>query len=360
MLGPSRGVALVLQHYGLFPWKTVAANISLGAKLQKIRITDAELHAVKRELGIEDLDHLYPEQLSGGQRQRVALARAILLRPSLLLLDEPFAAIDTITRERLQNRSSALFAQRRFSFIVVTHSFDEAVFLGRQYPCSRQRAREYGTVLGTRGRQPRISEHAGVLQASPWSFGVTLWRTRHEIGSSCRLRAHCSRHLLVSGTCFRCLLGSTCFPTPFSSLGRAYRRSGRTRSGSTWRQALSASSRASSSPLSPPCPLGLFLGSNPRFDRLFSPLIYLGYPVPKIVLSAHRLRPVRPRRYEQDRPHHHDRLLSAPYHHEGCSPEHRYGGYLFTEILGGRAPRFLSACACGPSACPAYSRRFAS
>ena len=55
MLAPSRGVALVLQHYGLFPWKTVAANISLGAKLQKIRITDAELHAVKRELGIEDL-----------------------------------------------------------------------------------------------------------------------------------------------------------------------------------------------------------------------------------------------------------------------------------------------------------------
>jgi NitT/TauT family transport system ATP-binding protein len=129
---PPKGVALVLQHYGLFPWKTVGANITLGAKLQRIRIADTELHGVKKELGIEDLDHLYPGQLSGGQRQRVALARAILLRPSLLLLDEPFAAIDTITRERLQNNLSAIFSMRRFSFIVVTHSFEEAVFLGKQ------------------------------------------------------------------------------------------------------------------------------------------------------------------------------------------------------------------------------------
>jgi NitT/TauT family transport system ATP-binding protein len=130
--GPSRKIALVLQHYGLFPWKTVGANISLGARLQKIRVADEELGALKRELGIEGLDRLYPEQLSGGQRQRVALARALLLKPSLLLLDEPFAAIDTITRERLQNHLLAIFSQRRFSFIIVTHNIEEAVFLGRK------------------------------------------------------------------------------------------------------------------------------------------------------------------------------------------------------------------------------------
>jgi NitT/TauT family transport system ATP-binding protein len=130
--GPSRSVALVLQHYGLFPWKTVGANIALGANLRKIGISSDELTDIKKELGIEDLDHLYPVQLSGGQRQRVALARAILLRPSLLLLDEPFAAIDTITRERLQNRLLEIFTQRHFSFIIVTHSFEEAVFLGRK------------------------------------------------------------------------------------------------------------------------------------------------------------------------------------------------------------------------------------
>jgi NitT/TauT family transport system ATP-binding protein len=130
--GPSRKIGLVLQHYGLLPWKTVGANISLGAKLHKITITEEELGEIKRVLGIEGLDHLYPAQLSGGQRQRVALGRAILLRPSLLLLDEPFAAIDTITRERLQNGLLEVFNQRRFSFIIVTHSFDEAIFMGRR------------------------------------------------------------------------------------------------------------------------------------------------------------------------------------------------------------------------------------
>jgi NitT/TauT family transport system ATP-binding protein len=129
---PSRKVALVLQHYGLFPWKTVAANITLGAHLQKIKLHDEELQSVKKEFGIEGLDHLYPGQLSGGQRQRVALARATLLRPILLLLDEPFAAIDTITRERLQNGLLAIFKQKGFSFIIVTHNIEEAVFLGRR------------------------------------------------------------------------------------------------------------------------------------------------------------------------------------------------------------------------------------
>jgi NitT/TauT family transport system ATP-binding protein len=129
---PSIETALVLQHYGLFPWKTVAANIILGAHIQGINISDTELMNVKKDLGIESLDSLYPAQLSGGQRQRVALARAILLRPSLLLLDEPFAAIDAITRERLQASLLALFRRRGFSMITVTHNIEEAVFLGRR------------------------------------------------------------------------------------------------------------------------------------------------------------------------------------------------------------------------------------
>jgi NitT/TauT family transport system ATP-binding protein len=132
ILRPTRKIALVLQEYGLFPWKTVAANMTLGARLQRIRISERELSLLKKELGIEGLDHLYPHQLSGGQRQRVALARALLLRPLLLLLDEPFAALDTMTRERLQNHLLTLFGHRQFSYIIVTHNIEEAVFLGRR------------------------------------------------------------------------------------------------------------------------------------------------------------------------------------------------------------------------------------
>ncbi|PKN30035.1 MAG: hypothetical protein CVU63_25830, partial [Deltaproteobacteria bacterium HGW-Deltaproteobacteria-20] len=82
---PEHRIALVLQHYGLFPWKTVGANITLGARLQRIEVPEKRLRSVKKELDIEGLDHLYPAQLSGGQRQRVALARALLLNPLLLL-----------------------------------------------------------------------------------------------------------------------------------------------------------------------------------------------------------------------------------------------------------------------------------
>lgn len=130
--GPTRQIGLVLQEYGLFPWKTVGANILLGAKLQNMRVPEKRLAELKSALGIDGLEHLYPHQLSGGQRQRVALARALLLRPSLLLLDEPFAAIDAITRERLQDRLMAVFGQRQFSFIIVTHNIEEAVFLGKR------------------------------------------------------------------------------------------------------------------------------------------------------------------------------------------------------------------------------------
>ncbi|MCK9378201.1 MAG: ATP-binding cassette domain-containing protein [Syntrophobacterales bacterium] len=130
--GPSRKMAVVFQAYGLFPWKRVAENILLGAQFQKLHVSQEALTAIKRELDIENLDHLYPHQLSGGQRQRVALARAMLLRPSLLLLDEPFAALDLITREHLQDHLLILFKKRKFSFVIVTHNIEEAVFLGRR------------------------------------------------------------------------------------------------------------------------------------------------------------------------------------------------------------------------------------
>lgn len=132
--GPRDEVALILQDHGLFPWKTVYANAELGLLIKK---TDKEkrqrevLNLLKK-LGLAEHLDKYPSQLSGGQRQRVAIARALAQRPKLLLMDEPFSALDALTRERLQNTILELWRDKELTYILVTHSIEEAVFLGEK------------------------------------------------------------------------------------------------------------------------------------------------------------------------------------------------------------------------------------
>lgn len=147
----SNDIALVLQEYGLPPWKTVADNIRLGALLQKIPVSDDELKNLKSQLKIEGLDHLYPHQLSGGQRQRVAIARILLLKPKLLLLDEPFGALDALTRERLQKLLLNIFRQRGLSFIIVTHDVEEASLLGKRIMVMDSNGGGINTVIDNPG-----------------------------------------------------------------------------------------------------------------------------------------------------------------------------------------------------------------
>ncbi len=128
---PHREIALVLQEYGLFPWKTVRRNVELGLRIRGEAIDQGMVEDLLAELDIEDKLDLYPQQLSGGQKQRVALARALILNPSLLLLDEPFAALDTLIRERLQDLVAAVWRRRGFAAVLVTHNIQEAVRLGQ-------------------------------------------------------------------------------------------------------------------------------------------------------------------------------------------------------------------------------------
>jgi NitT/TauT family transport system ATP-binding protein len=129
---PHREISLVLQDYGLFPWKTVRQNVELGLKIRREALNGNRVEELLAELDIGEKTDVYPQQLSGGQKQRVALARALILNPSLLLLDEPFAALDTLTRERLQDLVAAAWQKRRFGMVVVTHNIQEAVRLGQK------------------------------------------------------------------------------------------------------------------------------------------------------------------------------------------------------------------------------------
>jgi NitT/TauT family transport system ATP-binding protein len=125
-------VGLILQHYGLFPWLTAAGNVELGLRLRRVDPGRRKAHVRRHleEIGLADAASRYPAQLSGGQKQRVAIARTLALEPRLLLMDEPFSALDELTRESLQDLLAGLLAERRIIAVLVTHSVEEAVYLG--------------------------------------------------------------------------------------------------------------------------------------------------------------------------------------------------------------------------------------
>ena len=130
-------VGLVLQDYGLLPWATVLENASLGLRVRHMYGLSAPPTAVPpaqwlERLGISHLQGKYPGQLSGGERQRVAIARALALGPRVLLLDEPFSALDTLQREDMERLTLTMGQEAGATTVFVTHSIGEAVFVGRR------------------------------------------------------------------------------------------------------------------------------------------------------------------------------------------------------------------------------------
>jgi ABC-type nitrate/sulfonate/bicarbonate transport system ATPase subunit len=125
-------IGLVLQHYGLFPWFTAAENAALGLRIRGVRRREREAAACSllERVGLADRARSFPAELSGGEQQRVAIARGISLEPRLLLMDEPFSALDAMTRESLQDLLIRVLQERPLSAVVVTHSIEEAAFLG--------------------------------------------------------------------------------------------------------------------------------------------------------------------------------------------------------------------------------------
>jgi ABC-type nitrate/sulfonate/bicarbonate transport system ATPase subunit len=146
---PRASTGLILQDYGLLPWATVWENVALPMRLgdfyrrkgdeadaerpyPRPDITPAQVDAWLERLGIADQRSKYPAQLSGGQRQRAAIARSLLQQPNLLLMDEPFSSLDAVAREDLQLLTAELREETGVTTLVVTHTIEEAAFLGRR------------------------------------------------------------------------------------------------------------------------------------------------------------------------------------------------------------------------------------
>ena len=175
--GPTRDIRFIFQEPRLFPWLTVAQNIAFDLN-NSSRDTDKRVTELLREVGLEGLTNALPKQLSGGQAQRVAIARGLFTQPELLLLDEPFSAVDAFTRMKLQDLLLQLAHAHNVTVLMVTHDIDESVHLSDRVlvmdanpgtvraelsidlPRPRQREHADAALFTTRVRQALHAAHA--------------------------------------------------------------------------------------------------------------------------------------------------------------------------------------------------------
>jgi NitT/TauT family transport system ATP-binding protein len=177
IVGPRRDIGVVFQAPVLFPWRSVIDNVLLPVDIQ--RLGRERLRATARELlrlvGLEEFGRRYPWELSGGMQQRVAIVRALIHDPALLLMDEPFGALDAMTREQMNLELQRIWLERRKTVVFITHSIAEAVFLADR-------------VLVMTPRPGRIADAVPIDLARPRNLDVMA--TPGFGGHARRIRAH--------------------------------------------------------------------------------------------------------------------------------------------------------------------------
>ncbi len=165
---PSPKMAMIFQEYSLYPWRTVEENIAFGLELRGLGNPDRTSATEKylNLVGLKGFEHRYPYELSGGMRQRVAVARALAIEPSILLMDEPFGALDAQTRNRMQNELLRIWEKTKKTILFVTHSVDEAVFLADRIIVLTHRPGKIKEIVAIPGARPRdrTSEEFGQIR----------------------------------------------------------------------------------------------------------------------------------------------------------------------------------------------------
>jgi len=156
--GTERGV--VFQQYALFPWMTVKKNVMFGLNLQGIKGAEAEAKAMKyiKMVQLEDFLNHYPKELSGGMKQRVAIARAYAVNPSVLLMDEPFGALDAQTRTQLQSELLETWEKEQKTCFFITHDVDEAIILAQKVIIMSARPGRIKEIVDINIPYPRTQE----------------------------------------------------------------------------------------------------------------------------------------------------------------------------------------------------------
>jgi NitT/TauT family transport system ATP-binding protein len=160
--GPGSDRTMVFQDYALMPWRTVEANVRFGIEFQKKGFDRAEVRRRVQHyidlVGLSGFERSFPYELSGGMRQRVGLARALVSEPDVLLADEPFAAVDAMTREAMQAELERIIAETGQTVVLITHSIDEAITLGDRVVIISNRPGRIREVVDVNLPRPR-AEH---------------------------------------------------------------------------------------------------------------------------------------------------------------------------------------------------------
>ena len=158
--GPGQDRAMVFQEFGLLPWRTVLGNVELGLELKKVDATARRRRAIELidMAGLAGFANHYPHELSGGMKQRVGLARALATDPEVLLMDEPFAALDAQTRDLMQTELLQVWEKTRKTVLFVTHSIEEAAYLSDRVVVMSARPGRIKQILNVELPRPRDYE----------------------------------------------------------------------------------------------------------------------------------------------------------------------------------------------------------